>query len=432
MTLRALALPTIFLVLFLSVARVFAASPVVKVPGDYSSIQAAINAANPGDTIQIAPGLYNENLVLNKTLRLVGEDKYSTIIDAGGRGPALLITASNVYVSSLTFQNALVINYGYFDGIDIEWSSNYAVITCNIIRNNFHGMWVGISEGNVISNNIVTQNVYGLRFFASNKNTISDNFVSSNNYCGVFLYGMAPYFSTQNLLTGNTISDNGLGLHIDSSGDSNNKFYHNNFINNTVQVDVNGTNFWDGNYWSDYTGKDLNGDGIGDTLLPVYGVDFHPLMTPWSPIRFFSVVWGGVTYPVETFSNNTISFLNFSQLSKEISFNVTGPTGTFGFTNMTIPKQLLDAPGAPPLGSWIILLDGQDVTSTARISGNSTHTFIYLSYPLTMHKIEIIGTAVVPEFATSFALLSLLAGLSAIVFVANMAKRRIRRKLCGV
>jgi len=429
MTLRALALPTIFLVLFLSVACVLAASPVVKVPEDYSSIQAAINAANPGDTIQVAPGLYNENLVLNKTLRLVGEDKYSTIIDAGGRGPALLITASNVYVSGFAFQNALVMNYGFFDGIDMEWSSNYAVITGNIIRNNFHGMWVG-SEGNVVSDNIVAQNVYGLRFFASGRNTISGNVVSSNQYSGIFLYGMAPYFSTQNLLTGNTISNSEIGLHIDSSGDSNNRFYNNNFVNNTAQVDVNGTNLWDYNYWSDYAGKDLNGDGIGDTLLPVRGVDFHPLMTLWSSVKSFSVVWGGVTYPVEAFSNNTISFLNFSQLSKEISFNVTGPTGTIGFSNMTIPKQLLDAPGTPPIGSWIILLDGQDVTSTARISGNSTHTFIYLSYPLTTHKIEIIGTTVVPEFATTFAFLSLLAGLSAIVFVATMEKRRIRRKVC--
>ncbi|MEM1590161.1 MAG: NosD domain-containing protein [Candidatus Bathyarchaeia archaeon] len=50
-------------------------------------------------------------------------------------------------------------------------------------------------------------------------------------------------------------------------------FYHNNFINNTIQVHsstpVGKPNVWDngreGNYWSDYNGTDANGDGIGDT-----------------------------------------------------------------------------------------------------------------------------------------------------------------------
>jgi len=44
-------------------------------------------------------------------------------------------------------------------------------------------------------------------------------------------------------------------------------------------------NLWDngveGNCWSDYTGQDLNGDGIGDTLLPHLGVDNYPLMNPY-------------------------------------------------------------------------------------------------------------------------------------------------------
>jgi hypothetical protein len=77
--------------------------------------------------------------------------------------------------------------------------------------------------------------------------------------------------------------------------------YHNNFINNQKHVDAqeftslpkygnpeNGKYVWDngypsgGNYWSDYTGKDENNDGIGDTpyIVSQYynNTDYYPLM----------------------------------------------------------------------------------------------------------------------------------------------------------
>jgi len=72
-----------------------------------------------------------------------------------------------------------------------------------------------------------------------------------------------------------------------------NTLYHNNFIHNAYQAfDASGENTWDdgylcgGNYWSDYTGVDINENGIGDTSYPIMedSVDNYPLMHPYGSI----------------------------------------------------------------------------------------------------------------------------------------------------
>jgi parallel beta-helix repeat protein len=95
--------------------------------------------------------------------------------------------------------------------------------------------------------------------------------------------------SSSNSMSGNNIASTSHGILLSYS--SNNTFYHNNFINNGVQME-NWTpeyaNFWDngceGNFWSNYNGTDLDNDGVGDTYLPWEVVDNCPLMNVyWNP-----------------------------------------------------------------------------------------------------------------------------------------------------
>jgi parallel beta-helix repeat protein len=92
--------------------------------------------------------------------------------------------------------------------------------------------------------------------------------------------------STGNVIYGNTISQNIIGINVLDSGG--NTIYCNSFINNGQQVNIfSQPNFWDngylGNYWSNYTGTDDDGDGIGDTPHVIDGNnrDNNPLMSPY-------------------------------------------------------------------------------------------------------------------------------------------------------
>jgi parallel beta-helix repeat protein len=374
----------------LGVSFVKANPGVIKVPDDYSTIQKAINAANPGDTILVTSGIYYEDVVMNKTVKLVGENQSSTIIDASGTGRVVDITASGVSISGFTLRKG-TIGGGAYDGIDIEYGSNNNLITSNILERNLHGVYVFFSTGNNISFNTFSENNYGVRLYASSGNTIRENTIISNVVCGVYLYPESPFTSTENSIIENTISNNGEGLYADSGG---NTIARNNFVNNTVQIETYATNNWDngaeGNFWSGYTGKDLNGDGIGDTSLPAQGVDNRPLVEFWSLKRIYSFnrdIFNRdrVTQKIGIFSNSTIASFNFSAQMKQVTFNITGPVGTMGFLNITISLKTFRTPFTVSVGG---------LPATYTLTSNSTHSSLYLRYRHSTHSVKIVGNLI--------------------------------------
>ncbi|UCF08681.1 MAG: right-handed parallel beta-helix repeat-containing protein, partial [Thermoplasmata archaeon] len=145
------------------------------------------------------------------------------------------------------------------------------------------GIHLGFSSNINIFNNNVSNNIYGIYIWSSDGNYITDNTFSSNTQEGI-LIGK----SVGNTISRNSVSFNGgLGISIDIIG-KNNLIYHNDFIGNADQAsDVSSQgNQWDngypsgGNYWSDYSGADGDGDGIGDTpyVIDSNSQDNYPLM----------------------------------------------------------------------------------------------------------------------------------------------------------
>ncbi|MFC1608223.1 nitrous oxide reductase family maturation protein NosD [Candidatus Latescibacterota bacterium] len=117
---------------------------VAKSGGDFTSIQDAIDKAQPGTTVFVKSGEYNETLTLRNGISLIGEDAYTTIINPLNRGHALK-AANNTVIANLTFTGT---------GIDYKSSTFNAAVyaagtdsTCiiagNIFRENgLFGVWI--------------------------------------------------------------------------------------------------------------------------------------------------------------------------------------------------------------------------------------------------------------------------------------------------
>lgn len=121
---------------FIAKTRVSASPGTIYVggsgPGNYTSIQDAIDNASNGDAVFVFSGTYYENVVVDKSINLVGEDRNLTVIDGGGKDKVVNISADGVTISGFNIRNS----EGGWLGDGIEIHSNYNTISGNIISNN--------------------------------------------------------------------------------------------------------------------------------------------------------------------------------------------------------------------------------------------------------------------------------------------------------
>jgi parallel beta-helix repeat protein len=182
-------------------------------PGnDSATIQGAIDAANPGDTIFVYAGTYDGDLTINKTLTLMGEDKTTTIIDADGWSIGILVQRANyVNISGFTVLDAL--NFNIF----LSYSNN-SHIHGNILTNaGTSALDIYPGSENLVENNNIAHNQQGIVIisdigsgFFSNSNILSNNVIESCGDRAIKIQSSA----NDNVVSGNTISGYYIGIHI--------------------------------------------------------------------------------------------------------------------------------------------------------------------------------------------------------------------------
>lgn len=465
----------------------------VNTGSGYTTIQEAINAdaTLAGHTIRVNPGVYNENVTVNKSLSLIGENQLNTIIDGGASDSVVHITANRVNITGFTIRNSTLGNSGiYLD------RSNGDNISQNILKNNYNGIYIYGSTDDSVTGNDVLDNEYGIRLYSSGNNNISGNDASdnmngihldlssnntlvgnnawSNSGNGIYLYGsgnntlednnvysnygrgirlqyssdntlssnvvssnrygIAFYGSGRNVLRsnnvsfnnesgmlfqsssdGNTITDNAvtsnlLGIWFIDSGSnavsgnnvslsneygvrlwnsSRNKFFHNNFIGNSIKnveqpSNTSILNLWDngfeGNFWDDYLAANVNGIGdkpyiVDEYALGVYGQDSYPLMGQF--FQFSTTIENG-SYTATIVSNFAITELSYDRGSDNktntLSFNVSprATQGT-GFCLICVPHVLINPP-------YVVMVDQAPPLSYSVVRTNGTHTWVYITY----------------------------------------------------
>ena len=375
-------------------------------PGNYTRIQDAIDDASDGDTVYVYNGTYYENVVVDKSIDLVGEDKNNTIIDGNNIKDVIIINADNVKISCFTIRGSqlkwmysgitvntnncwihrnIIIdnekgiwvkegehtrifnnifsnnndsiriseNYNFIfnntitncqTGIDIHLK--YSKVSGNIIKNAFdgivlydadfievhnnnisdceYGIYVYRTSTNIIAHNIIKNNKFGIDIYVGStldeeKNVIHNNVISENTLVGIFLSitdrneiyrniidsnGCGIYFAERahnNQIYENNITDNkriiqGGGIRIYDS--LNNKFYRNNFINNSPNIrfwhrlwytylwdqehQINTT--WRQNYWDrprELPYLILGRAGVLRGFIPWINIDWHPAKEPY-------------------------------------------------------------------------------------------------------------------------------------------------------
>jgi len=356
---------------FLTSEVFMTSSQILHVPTpQYPTIQSAIDAANPGNTIEVASKVYNEHIMIDKSVSLIGENPSNTIIDGSGTGSDAILVFPNV-------------NNVRIEGFTIQKGEDFGLESANLRMTN--------SRGHMIRGNIIRQSSNGLRLAGVNDSYIINNVITENTVRGIYLSS-----SSRNNILANLIEKNAIGVLIAASSSKDNTVIHNNFVDNVNQAAVEGApaNFWhngaEGNYWSDYNGTDTDGDGIGDTggcpgsCTPVHSVDWYPLVEEWSETRYFP------SYQTSVRCNSTVASFNFNYSLAQIGFNVTGPSGAVSFCNVTIDKSVLD-------GSFTVFVD--QVSRNYLSAMNSTHTSINFTFThSSTRKIRIQGTKVYGNF----------------------------------
>ncbi len=233
--------------------------------------------------------------------------------------------------------------YNSGNGIQLWYCKNIE-IEHNFVQHVRDGIYLEFSDDCLIKNNVSAENLrYGLHFMFSNNDIYQDNTFEKNGAgvavmfskkikmlnntfkenWGTASYGMLLKEINDAEILGNTFEENTIGINIEGSNRIvyknnnfinngwaikvrgacyNNSFVENNFLYNSFDISYNSKvndNVFDRNYWTNYTGYDLDKDGIGDV--------------PYRPVKLFSYIVNRTPETIILLRSLFIDLIDFSE-----------------------------------------------------------------------------------------------------------------------
>lgn len=141
---------TALVVLLAAAALPAAAGPVT--PGE--DLQAAVEAAAPGEVVELLPGLHRGPVLLDRRVELVGRP--GAVLEGPGRGSVITVTAEGAAVRGLTLRGSGTNLVGMDSGVLLRQSAKGAVVEDNRIEGNLFGVYIHGADGATVRGNVIT------------------------------------------------------------------------------------------------------------------------------------------------------------------------------------------------------------------------------------------------------------------------------------
>jgi parallel beta-helix repeat protein len=248
-------------------------------PGNYTKIQDAIKASFNGDTVFVYDDSspYNENVIVDKQISLIGEDKETTNIIGIGAEDIILVNANNVLITGFS------INANVWDEAGVNVKSSGCIVEDNIIGSCLIGVALQPGDSAKIKNNIIGGNQKGIFIFKTKKAIISNNNIRATDSICIQM----SYTGFGNTIMRNNLTNSLVGIEL--WGAKYSIIKENNFIENIADVGDNYYSFfvtWKNNYWGGSSKPELIWGAFvipfpTITEIPYVRIDWHPAQKPY-------------------------------------------------------------------------------------------------------------------------------------------------------